>query len=104
MFSELVIFPYVGGTERYTLVVTNKVVNSGVMIPFFPGTGIILESLLKEPESELHGIGSKVESVPWLESVLRAESILCMESVPVLNQGQTMTNLPFFLTKFQKIV
>ena len=77
---------------------------SGVMIPFFPGTGIILESLPKEPESEFHGIGSKVESVPRLESVLRAESIPCTEPVPVLNQGQTMTNLPFLLTRFQKIV
>ena len=71
------------------------------MIPFFPGTGIILESLPNEPELELHGIGSKVESVPWLESALRAESIPCMEPVPVLNQGQ---NLPFLLTKFQTIV
>ena len=49
-------------------------------------------------------MGSLVESVPRLESVLRAELIPCMEPVPLLNQGQTMINVPFFLTKFQEIV
>ena len=61
------------------------VMTSGVMIPFFPGTGIISESLPKEPELELHGFGSKVESVPHLESIPRAELIPFVEPVPVLN-------------------
>ena len=58
---------------------------SGVVILFFHGTKIMLESLPKEPEMESHGTGSKVELVPWLEPVPRAELIPCIEPVPVLN-------------------
>ena len=70
----------------------------GVMIPFFSGTGIITGIIEKEPESESHGIDSKVESIPGLESIPRLESIPYVESAPVHEQGQTIICLPPFLT------
>ena len=61
--------------------------NRGVMIPFFSGTGIVTGIMEKEPESESHGIDSKVESIPGLESIPRLESIPYVESAPVHKQG-----------------
>ena len=62
----------------------------GVMIPFFSGTGIITGITEKELESESHGIGSKVESIPGLES------IPYVESAPVHKQEQPIIFLPLF--------
>ena len=70
----------------------------GVMIPFFSGTGIITGIMEKEPESESHGIGSKMESIPGLELVPSVESIPFVESAPVHKQGQPIIYMPPFLT------
>ena len=69
------------------LVLQNGTWTRGVMIPFFSGTGIITGIMEKEPESESHGMDSKVESIPGLESIPRLESIPYVESAPVHKQG-----------------
>ena len=57
---------------------------SGVMIPSFPGNGIILESLPRETELESHGIDSNVELVPHIEPVPGLESDPNVESAPLM--------------------
>ena len=57
--------------------------NRGVMIPFFSGIRIGIGSGQQEPESESHGIDSKMESIPRLESVPYLESNPSMELIPV---------------------
>ena len=53
------------------------------MIPFFSGTGIVTGIMEKEPESESHGIDSKVESIPRVESIPVLESDPGLESIPI---------------------
>ena len=72
----------------------------GVMIPFFSGTGIITGIIEKEPESESHGIDSKVESIPRVESIPVLESDPGLESIPIkewdlLNSKRSSQRLNF---------
>ena len=72
----------------------------GVMIPFFSGTGIITGIMEKEPESESHGIDSKVESIPRVESIPVLESDPGLESIPIkewdlLNSKRSSQRLNF---------
>ena len=53
------------------------------MIPFFSGIRIGIGSGQQEPESESHGIDSKMESIPRPESVPYLESTPSMELIPV---------------------
>ena len=71
------------------------------MIPFFSGTGIITGIMEKEPESESHGIDSKVESIPGLESIPCLESIPYVESAPVHKQGEQIIYLAPLFNKFK---
>ena len=52
---------------------------------FFLESELESESWAKELESELHGIGSKVESIPGLESVPWLESILNVKRLQSIN-------------------
>ena len=55
----------------------------------------------KEPESESHGIDSKVESIPGLESIPCLESIPYVESAPVHKQGEQIIYLAPLFNKFK---
>ena len=57
----------------------------GVMIPFVLESELESESWAKELESEWHRIGSKVESIPGLESVPWLESILNVKRLQSIN-------------------
>ena len=70
------------------------------MIPFFSGTGIVTGIMEKEPESESHGIDSKVESIPRVESIPVLESDPGLESIPIkewdlLNSKRSSQRLNF---------
>ena len=63
----------------------DRIATRGVMIPFFSRIGIGIGSGPQEPESESHGIDSKMESIPRLESVPYLESNPSMELIPPWN-------------------
>ena len=61
-----------------------RIIHRGVMIPFFPGIGIIVVFTRRWLESESYRIDSFMEPILPLESILAVESILVVESIQVV--------------------